>query len=265
MRDLDCNCSVAVKLGGLLAATFISNLLRTLDYKLAAYDPSNEPLAPTFDGNRIYVFWHEYILFPLPIWGNRNVTSLISNHRDGDFIARAAHHLGFSAVRGSTTRGSLKALRTLLRNQGQWNLALTPDGPKGPRRSLAAGPIYLASHLQMPLVPVGMGYDHPLRMRSWDRFAIPRPYSRARGVFGKDIEVPHRLNRAGIEHYRKHTETLLNGLTDEAERWAESGRQIVGQWAPTRFRYTHPAAIEPLAESASSSKKPADIVANRAA
>jgi lysophospholipid acyltransferase (LPLAT)-like uncharacterized protein len=122
------------------------------------------------------------------------------------------------------------ALRGLLAKSREMNLTITPDGPRGPRRRLAPGCVYLASKLHLPLVVMGYGYDRPWRIRSaWDRFAIPRPYSRARAVPSGEIFVPPELDRDGLEHFRQKIEDLLNRLTTEAEQWAESGRRKRGQ------------------------------------
>lgn len=222
---------LTTKLGGLGVATFLRIWMRSLDYKLAYYDPSADPARPEFEGRYIHVFWHEYITFPLTIWGHCKMAALVSRHRDGDWISRAAGHLGFEIVRGSTTRGGSSALRELQRKSRQCNLTLMPDGPQGPRRKMALGPIYLSSRLGIPLVPVGFGYDRPWRMNSWDRFAVPRPYSRARAIFGPPMQIPAKLRRDGLEHYRQQVEDVLNRLTEEAENWASS---------PTRRRNEQP-------------------------
>ncbi len=110
------------------------------------------------------------------------------------------------------------------------HLTITPDGPRGPRRKMAPGSIYLASKLGLPLVVMGYGYDRPWRVRTaWDQFAIPRPFSRARAVPSQEIFVPANLDRQGIEYYRQKIEQLLNRLTLEAEAWAESGTRKIGQ------------------------------------
>ena len=120
------------------------------------------------------------------------------------------------------------------------NLAITPDGPRGPRRQLATGPIYLSSKLKTPLVAVGIGYDRPWRLHTWDRFAVPRPFSRARTISSPRIQIPPDLNRAGIEAYRRRVENLLNRLTTEAECWAESGtRKIEQKRLYPRPAYSH--------------------------
>jgi hypothetical protein len=83
--------------------------------------------------------------------------------------------------------------------------------------------VFLASTLGIPIVAMGMGYDRPKRVGTWDRFAIPRPFSRARGVVSRAIAVPPALDRDGIERYRAGIERLLTHLSDEAEAWATCG------------------------------------------
>jgi hypothetical protein len=109
------------------------------------------------------------------------------------------------------------------------HLTITPDGPRGPRRQLAQGPIYLASRLQIPIVAMGFGYDRPWRMNSWDRFGVPRIFSRARAVVGPPVMVPENLDREQLETCRLRTERLLNCLTAEAEAWAAAGSRKAGE------------------------------------
>jgi hypothetical protein len=211
------------KLAGLGGATLIRSWMATLDYRVAYYDPSIDPVKPDWDGQKIYIFWHEYILFPIYLRGHCHLTMLLSQHRDADVLSRVAHHLGFDFVRGSTTRGGATALRELLRKSRRMNLTITPDGPRGPRRQLAQGPVYLASKLGLPIVAMGFGYDRPWRLPSWDRFAVPRPGSRARAVVSPALHVPAGLGRAALESHRQRVERLLERLTEEAERWASGG------------------------------------------
>jgi lysophospholipid acyltransferase (LPLAT)-like uncharacterized protein len=217
----------ATNLGGLMASAAVRHWMGTLEYKCAYYDESIDPVKPTYSGQKIYIFWHEYILFPLYLRGNCNLTMLLSQHRDADILTRTAYHMGFEFVRGSSYRGGMTALRELVRRSGSMNLTITPDGPRGPRRVLAQGPVYLASRLGLPIVAMGFGYDRPWRLGTWDRHAVPRPLSRARAVVSPEIHVPADLDRDGIERYRQSVERLLNRLTLEAEAWAESGTRKV--------------------------------------
>lgn len=217
-------------IGGLLATAAVRAWMGTLDFRACYENPAVDPAYRGCQGQRIYVFWHEYILFPLYLRGHCNLAMLLSRHRDADILARVARHMGFEYVRGSTRRGGIAALRELLRPLRQTNLTITPDGPRGPRRHMAPGAVFLASKLRLPLVAMGFGYDRPWRIqRAWDQFAIPRPWSRARAVVSGDLHIPAGLDRQGLEHFRCQVQTLLNRLCDEAESWACSGRRRPGE------------------------------------
>lgn len=235
---------------GLLSRAMVHAWAGTLDSQIAYYDPTTDPAFPLGQRPRIYIFWHEYIILPFYLRGHCNLSMLLSQHRDADVLNQAARLGGFGVVRGSTRRGGAAALRKLLELGELQHLAITPDGPRGPRRKLAQGPIYLASKLQMPLVLLGFGFDRPWRVPSWDRFAVPRPGSRARVVVSPEIFVPADLDREGQEHFRTRIETLLNRLTGEAEAWAASSQRKLGQYnlvpgpvQPWRMRRFRPATV----------------------
>jgi len=217
------------KAGGLLIASTTRLWMSTLDYQAAFYDHTVDPARSDYHGPLIFLFWHEYIPLPFFLRGYSNIAMLLSRHQDAEWLSHAARLMGFQTIRGSTNRGGVAALRTLLRRSQSMNLAITPDGPRGPRRKLAAGPIYLSSRLGIPLVPFGIGYDRPWRFPTWDRFAMPKPYSRARVIVAPRVQIPAGLDREGVEHYRQHVDTLLNELTGQAEQWAESGVRCVQQ------------------------------------
>ena len=103
------------KAGGLIGATAIRIWMSTLDYKIALYDRTVDPIDPGCRRQKIFIFWHEYIQFPIFLRGHCNLAMLLSRHRDAEFLGYAAYHLGFEFVRGSTRRGSVAALRQLLR------------------------------------------------------------------------------------------------------------------------------------------------------
>ena len=204
--------------------------MSTLDYKVAYYDRAVDPALPECRGQKIYIFWHEYILFPLYLRGHCNLAMLLSRHRDAEILSHAAYHLGFEFVRGSTNRGGVAALRELLRKSRQH----APDDharrPARPAAALAPGPIYLASKLGMPLVVMGFGYDRPWRMRQLGPLRHSAAVLAGPGVLSPEIFVPPDLDRDGLEHFRQQIEQLLNRLCDEAEAWAESGTRKPGQF-----------------------------------
>lgn len=217
------------KLGGLAVYAAVRGLMGTLDYQAFFYDRSVDPATRGFRGPVVFIFWHEYIPCPVYLRPHCNVAMLVSRHRDAEWLTQSARLMGFRAVRGSTKRGGGTALRELFRTSRTMNLGITPDGPRGPRRHVAAGCVYLSSKLNVPLVPFGIGYHKPWRLPTWDRFAVPRPYSRVRIVVGPRIQIPPDLNREDIGHHQQRVERLLNRLTDEAEEWADSGDRRQGQ------------------------------------
>jgi len=213
----------AIGCWSLVATAAIRQWMGTLDYQVEFGDPAVDPVHRDYRGAKIYVFWHENILMPLFLRGHSNISMLLSRHWDANVLDRVARMMGFGVVRGSTFKGGSTALRELADRAGSGNLTITPDGPRGPRRTLAPGCVFLASTLGIPIVAMGMGYDRPWRAGTWDRFAIPRPWTRARGVVSRAIAVPSGLDREGIERYRLGVERLLTHLSDEAEAWAMSG------------------------------------------
>jgi lysophospholipid acyltransferase (LPLAT)-like uncharacterized protein len=218
-------------IGGWALATtaVLRHWLGTLDYKVDFGDPDVDPVSPAYRGAKIYVFWHENILIPLYLRGHSNISMLLSRHWDANILDRVARMMGFGVVRGSTFHGGSAALRELAERAAEGNLTITPDGPRGPRRRLAPGCVFLASTLGIPIVVMGLGYDRPKRVGTWDRFAIPRPFSRARGIVSRAIFVPPDLDRDGIERYRAAIERLLTHLSDEAEAWATAGSRRPNQ------------------------------------
>lgn len=220
--------SLAIRAGGLLASWGIRAWMRTLDYRAYFPDPLVDALHPA-ENPRIYILWHEYLLTPLYLRGNCNLSMLLSKHRDADILDQVGRRLGFQCVRGSTYNGATSALREMSRRGRSMHLTITPDGPRGPRRELAQGAVFLASRMQMPIVALGFGCDRPWRVKSWDRFAIPLPFSRVRAVVSPEIHIPAGLSREELEDQRISVEQTLNQLSDEAERWAISGKSREGE------------------------------------
>jgi lysophospholipid acyltransferase (LPLAT)-like uncharacterized protein len=197
--------------------------MRTLRYQ---YRPLGSNFDPhqTAPGERyIYAFWHENLLLPAYCYSRSDVYVLISRHADGQLIAEVCRHLGFRTVRGSTNRNGVEAVRQLLRFGKVGHLGITPDGPRGPRRRVQPGLIYLAARTGLPIIPAGFGYEHPWRMRSWDAFAVPRPGRRATCVTTRAFRIPADAGREELEHHRRLVEDALLQNTEVAQRWAEGG------------------------------------------
>lgn len=207
-----------------------------LDCKIAHYDSTADPARPEYNEHGIITFWHEYIVAAIPGWGNTSVTALCSQHRDGEWVNQTAISLAMNVVRGSSSRGGSAAIRQIKKNGKFSSIVITPDGPRGPRREMATGSVFMASLLGLPIIPVGIGMSNPIRLNTWDRFAIPRPTSRVRMIAGPKVRVPKRLGKEQLESTRQSVERLLEDLCDEAEDWAISGRDLKGQRPFQRVR-----------------------------
>jgi lysophospholipid acyltransferase (LPLAT)-like uncharacterized protein len=177
----------------------------------------------------IYAFWHDSMLAPMTT--RTKIEMLVSQHADGELVARICQWVGFGVVRGSSTRGGHEALVHMIHSDPQAHLGITPDGPKGPRRRVQAGMIYMASRTGVPIVCCGYGFTHVRRLGSWDRFAIPRPFSRIVGVVCEPIHVPPNLGRKELEQWRIRVEDAFLRATAQAEDWANRIR-VEGPNAP---------------------------------
>lgn len=215
------------------AARLLRAWLATVRIVARAGDGQIHPPNP-IERRFIYAFWHESFLAPAKI--RTNVKVLISQSADGELIAQVCRHLGLETIRGSSKRGGAQALLQLLRDGQQAHLAITPDGPRGPRRQVKSGLVMLASLSGLPVVPVGIGFTHAYRFASWDRFALPRPFSTIAGVLGTPLIVPPDLNNTDVEAQRRRVEDALLDATHAAERWAEQLAQ--GQGRGAEFRRT---------------------------
>ena len=162
------------------------------------------------------------MLFPAYYWAWPEMQILISDHRDGELITQVVKRLGFGVVRGSTTRGGARALREMTHRVDQGHLCVTPDGPRGPRRHVHQGLPFLGSQTGLPIVGTGMAFKRPWRAKSWDKFAVPRPFSHAVCVGTEPVIVPPHADRATLEHYRLEIETRMQKAMNEAEEWVES-------------------------------------------
>lgn len=213
-----------LRAAGFAIAWTVRAWIGTLRYRRAIDDPSVDPLIPGQKRRFIYSFWHETLLIPALRYAQTPTHVLISQHADGEMIARACLHLGVGVVRGSTTRGGVEALRQVLKLKGKRHIVVTPDGPKGPRRVVQPGMIFLAGRTGLPIVPVGFGFHHAWRLRSWDRFAMPCPFSPVVGVIGAPIHVPSALDRSALELWRQKAQDAMDRVTERAEEWARRER-----------------------------------------
>ena len=209
---------IAVKFSSLILSAWLRLWHMTMDVGFVMESSESDPVLAT--RRNLYLFWHEMILFPAYTHARYRVATLVSQHRDGELIAQVMRMLRGQAIRGSTTRGAVPALRTMMRRAKMQHLAITPDGPKGPRRTVQMGAIFLASRSGMPLIPLGFAYSDCWRNRSWDKTAIPKPFAVARSVVGRPILVPPDVDRSRMEDYRLLVQREMDRVQAQAEALA---------------------------------------------
>jgi lysophospholipid acyltransferase (LPLAT)-like uncharacterized protein len=207
-----------VGLLALILSAVIRWWLRTCDFHFHFDDPTSNPRTTPTRG--IYLFWHEMMLLPAHAFSRSDVCVLVSQHRDGELISRILKMLGFSTVRGSTTRKGFSALRGLMREGKLNHLAITPDGPKGPRRIVQQGGIYLASRTGMPIYPTGLAFRSCWQANSWDRMALPKPGTRAVCIIGKPITIPPDISTDELEQQRQKIQVEMDKIQSRAETLA---------------------------------------------
>ena len=174
--------------------------------------------APEFPS--IVAFWHGRMFllpFALKEYAEK-VAILISRHRDGELIAQIVEKMGFKTVRGSAGKGKggERAFKEMVKliEEG-YTVAITPDGPKGPREVAKPGVAKLALKTGVPVYPLTFSANWKFNLNSWDRFLIPYPFSKCRVVLGKPIRPENFKNE---EELREEIELKLKELTEEADR-----------------------------------------------
>jgi hypothetical protein len=185
--------------------------------------PDNYPERIIRQGeNIIFAFWHSFMLVPAYTARNLGIKIMISQHTDGEYITRVVERLGFTTIRGSTTRGGAKALLKMIKDSKEGTvLAITPDGPKGPRFIVQPGIIYLSQKTGFPIIPASLGLASYWELPSWDKFRIPKPFSKAALICGEPIHIPPKLNKSEVEEYRILLEKRLKEMNIEAEQLAK--------------------------------------------
>jgi len=128
--------------------------------------------------NWVYTLWHNCIAVSCWALKNQNLLLLVSNSKDGEMVSRAIKFMGNTTIRGSSSKGGLKALLQLVKKLKEGiSIAITPDGPRGPRYKMQSGAINLAKRSGVPLVPFHIQSTRQWVLGSWVKHQIPKPFS----------------------------------------------------------------------------------------
>ena len=174
------------------------------------------------DQGCVYVTWHQRLLNLFFLRTRRSLTIMISRSKDGELATGVVHRLGFSTVRGSSSRGGATAMFQLIeamRNRPSTCAVMMADGPKGPARKLKLGTLKIAQTTGVPILPFTFSAKRHKLFASWDRFMIPLPFSPLLVIFGEPIMVPETASNEELERLRLKVENSLNEITERADLW----------------------------------------------
>lgn len=166
------------------------------------------------DPRVVFTLWHGQML-PI-LWAHRQPTGvLISEHRDGEIIAQIIRRFGFFGIRGSSSRGGARALLECVQVlRAGADVAITPDGPRGPRHSFAPGALVVAYRAGAQHVSIVSQADRVWRLRSWDGFEIPKPFARVTVVYG----APRAVVGADVREVSERTSEFAAAMEEATER-----------------------------------------------
>ena len=200
--------SAALAGAALLRALFATLRVRVDDQARHLVPPPGKPV--------IYAFWHNRILAITAAFlrvyprDRRGVLVLTSASKDGMWLGALAERLGMGSVRGSSSRRGATAMRELIEKvETGHDIAITPDGPRGPRYELGPGMIYLAQRARIPILPIHARFGRHWRMKTWDGFCIPKPFSRIDVTLAPTLDIPEDLDETQFEDERRRIESLL--------------------------------------------------------
>jgi len=162
----------------------------------------------------IYALWHSQLAFMIYAKRNTWISVLVSKSGDGEYVARILRKFGLNTIRGSTSRGASQSLMELMERAGKgFPVALTPDGPRGPKGKVQQGIVYLAQKTGMEILPGGVWLSNKITFNSWDNFELPLPFGKAALVYGNPIKV---TATDSLPAKAAELEEALNALESEA-------------------------------------------------
>lgn len=183
------------------------------------------------EGKRVLLaFWHGRLLMMPFVYPQVSWAIMVSRHPDGEYISRVVERFGIHAVRGSARRGGPWALLGMVRaSRRGHHLAITPDGPLGPREEVKPGATELASLAGTPIVPAAFAASPGKFLQTWDRFLIPYPFGRGVFAFGEPILVSPKAGPEEMEKARVLLEERLRHVTALADASVRNQRSTVSR------------------------------------
>lgn len=167
--------------------------------------------------NYVLAFWHGTMLAPWYIHRDKNFAALVSKSKDGSLLERVLKPWKYSVIRGSSHTGGSVALGILIDfAKNEKSIAITPDGPRGPAFKMKPGAVVTAKRSGIPLVLVGVGFNRKRELNSWDKFQIPKAFSKVNLIYSDPINIERDLSYEDTSRILEECECKLNELQKEA-------------------------------------------------
>jgi lysophospholipid acyltransferase (LPLAT)-like uncharacterized protein len=163
-------------------------------------------------GKILYAFWHSRLLGLCYAHRFQQVGIMVSKSFDGEWISRLVSKIGYRPYRGSASRDGAPGLLEMMKDLPEGDLALTVDGPRGPAEKVKLGVISLAAKAGVPIVPITILAKRAWRLKTWDRFMIPKPFSTITVLRGPRIEVPRDVGKDDFDYYKQKIEEAIKDL-----------------------------------------------------
>jgi len=202
--------------------------LLSATYRYCLLDTENEQRVLDAHGSVVYASWHQRFFPGITFFATRRpIAIMISQSRDGEMIARVVDILGWQSVRGSSSKGGVRALKKIrsLTQQG-FRIGHIVDGPQGPFGVVKPGLLTIAQFAGAPILPVIFSAERCWTFNSWDRFMVPKPFSRVILRFTPPISVPRRLSPEDFKALRLHIEEEMRAAYAQTDGWWQDSARV---------------------------------------
>jgi lysophospholipid acyltransferase (LPLAT)-like uncharacterized protein len=200
---------------GAFAVLVFRCLFKTLRLRFHTAEATN-PYTINGDDRFIYCVWHDQLLIPIFGGKHRHTAALVSRNQDGSFVAAGLRSAGIMPIRGSSSRGGAQAMRQLIREAEGKHIVMTPDGPRGPRRELSSGVVFLAAHSGRAIVPTAFTCERGWRFGTgWTDLLVPKPFSKVHLLTGEPIFVSS--DTAQLKQAVEQVQAAMQELNDRGD------------------------------------------------
>lgn len=194
-------------------------LFKTIFWKTQGIENGNKIESPV-----VIAFFHGRMMM-LPYFyntlrPNKKIKMIVSNHFDGELVGKIVSYIGIDVLKGSSTRGGVKLLKEIMGIK-DFDIGITPDGPKGPAEKVKNGVIYISKITGFPILPVTYSVKKKKILNSWDKFIIPKPFTKGLFLCGEPLYIPKDVDDKALDNYSQLLEERLKNLNKIADELVE--------------------------------------------